>query len=336
VTSPALPVTAADVQAAAGRIAGGVVRTPLLPAPGSTEDSPAWLKPEMLQPIGSFKLRGATNAAALLDPARRRRGLVTHSSGNHAQAVAWVARAFGVPAVVVMPDTAPDVKVAATRALGADVVLVPVAERARAAEQLAAERGLALLAPFDDPHVVAGQGTVGLEIAEDLPDVGTVLVPVSGGGLLAGVAVAVTARCPDARVVGVEPELAADLAEGFRLGRRVAWDTALTSRTVADALRVGQVGQVPWAVIERLVTDVVTVPDDAMLDAVRELAVRARLVAEPGGAAAWAALRSGAVDPRGRATVAVLSGGSVDPALLARLLARPEPASLPAAGRAAP
>jgi threonine dehydratase len=316
-----LPVTLDDVRAAAGRIAGVAVRTPLLPAPTVLGSAGVWLKPEMLQPIGSFKIRGATNAAARLTHDQLARGLVTHSSGNHAQAVAWVARRYGVPAVVVMPENAPAAKVSATRALGAEVVLVPISERAVAAERLRADRGMHLLVPFDHPDVVAGQGTVGLEIADDLPDVGTVLVPVSGGGLLAGVAVAVTSLFPRARVVGVEPELAADLAESLSVGRRIAWEPARAARTVADALRLGSVGEVPWQVIRERVDDVVTVAEHDILAAVRDLALRARLVAEPGGAVAWAAVRGGAVDPRGRPTVAVLSGGSVDPALLSAVLA---------------
>ncbi|MDQ4007659.1 MAG: threonine/serine dehydratase [Actinomycetota bacterium] len=312
--------TVADVEAAAARIAGAVVRTPLLRAGWGDPRRPLFLKPESLQPTGAFKLRGATNAVRLLDDAARRAGVVTHSSGNHAQALAWAARAAGARAVIVMPDDAPAVKIEATRALGAEVVLVPVAERESAAEEVRRARGATLVPPYDDAAVIAGQGTVGLEIADDLPEVGTVLVPVSGGGLISGIAAAVKARSPRARVVGVEPELAGDLAEGFAVGRRTRWTPERTGRTVADGLRVTCVGELPWEHISVLVDDVVTVTEDALLNAMRRLAFGSRLVAEPSGAAATAAyLTRGDMLPAGP-VVAVVSGGNVQPDLLARVL----------------
>jgi threo-3-hydroxy-L-aspartate ammonia-lyase len=311
-----------DVRAAAKRIDGRHVRTPLLPSVWIAPE--AWLKPENLQPIGAFKIRGAMNAVGALPAAGRNRGLITHSSGNHGRAVAWAAREYGVPAVIVMPDTTPEVKVRGVRALGAEVVLVPVAEREVRAETIATERRLALVPPFDHPDVIAGQGTVGLEIVEDLPDIDTVLVPVSGGGLISGIAVAVKALRPSVRVVAVEPELAADLAEGIRLGRRVSWEQARTGRTVADALRVPSVGELTWRHIEALVDDVLTVTEDEILAAMARLATDARIVAEPSGAVSVAAAlnRPGAVNGR---TVAVVSGGNVDPALLARQFTRAAP-----------
>jgi threonine dehydratase len=311
------PVTVDEVRAAARRLAGRVVRTPLLPCPWAPGD--LWVKPESLQPTGAFKLRGATNAVAVLDPVARARGVVTHSSGNHAQALAWAARSYAVPAVVVMPTTSPPVKVAATRALGAEVVLVEPTERVAVAERLRDERGLSLVPPYDHPDVIAGQGTVGLEIAEDLPDVDTVLVPVGGGGLASGVVVAVAALAPRARVVAVEPELAADFAESLARGERVTWDTALTYRTVADGVRLPSVGELTWEHLRHHVDEVVTVGEDAILEATVLLATRARLVVEPSGALAVAA-HLARPDRPGR-TVAVVSGGNVDPALLARLLA---------------
>jgi threonine dehydratase len=305
-----------DVRAAARRVEGVAVRTPLLPC---AWDPTLYLKPESLQPVGAFKIRGAYNAMALLDSEQRRRGVVTHSSGNHAQAVAYAGRLLDIRVVVVMAEAAPPVKVAATRALGAEVVMVPAAERLRRAESLVGEQGYVMVPPFDHPAVIAGQGTVGLEIAEDLPAVGTVLVPVSGGGLISGVAAAVKALAPRARVIGVEPELAADAQESLRAGRVVEWGVERTYRTAADGLRVTRVGALPWAHIRALVDDIVTVTEEEIRAAVRVLAERARLVAEPSGAVATAAhLYREGLPPGPR--VAVVSGGNVDPAVLARIL----------------
>ena len=312
-------VTLDDIRAAAAGLASTVLPTPLLPAGWS--DRPLWLKPESLQPTGSFKVRGAGHAVAQLDAARLLRGVVTHSSGNHGQAVAYAARAAGAPATVVMPERATVAKVEAVRRLGADVVLVDAAERLSTAERLVAERGATLIPPYDHAAVIAGQGTVGLEIAEDLPDVQTVLVPVGGGGLVSGIAAAVKALCPRASVVGCEPALAGDLAEGFHLGRPVSWPVEQTARTMADGLRVGGVGELNWRHIERFVDDVVTVSEDAIAQAMRQLAFRSRLVAEPSGAVPVAALlEHGDALPAGT-TVAVVSGGNVDPAMYAAVLA---------------
>lgn len=305
-----------DVRAAAKRIEGQVVRTPLLPWP---DDGNLWLKPESLQPTGAFKLRGALNAVATMPPDERARGVVTHSSGNHGRALAWAAREHGVPAVVVMPDNCPQLKVDGVRACGAEVIIVPVVERERRVAETAAERGMVIVPPFDDEAVIAGQGTVGLEIAEDLPEVGTVLVPVGGGGLISGIAVAVKALVPGVRVVGVEPELAGDLAAGFASGRRVRWDPALTARTIADGLRGSAVGATNWEHIEALVDDVVTVSEDAISAAMARIVTEARVVAEPSGAVAaagyweWPGV---AVGP----TVAIVSGGNVPPSTLARMI----------------
>ena len=308
---PALPVrwravlvTLDDVKAAADRIRGRVLRTPLL----STVDCPLWIKPECLQPTGAFKLRGATNAVLQLDATVR--GVVTHSSGNHAQALAYAARAAGLPATVVMPDDAVPAKVEATRAIGATVHLVPRAERASAAEELARRHGLTMIPPYDHPHVIAGQGTVGLEIAADAPDVDVVLVPIGGGGLAAGVATALKALRPPAAVIGVEPELAADAADSLRRGTRTAWDPALTARTSADGVRHAVLGELTWAHLRRHLDAVVTVTEDEIAAAVRFLAARYRVVAEPSGALSTAAyLWHGEQLPAGR-TVAVLSGGN--------------------------
>jgi threonine dehydratase len=315
------------IRDAAERIRPYAVRTPIMPSPWPG----LWLKAESLQPIGAFKIRGAITAVSRLDPAERARGLLAHSSGNHAQAVAFAARVFGVSAHVVIPDNAPQRKIDATRALGATVELVPVEQRFTRPEELRLATGKPMIPPFDHPDVIAGQGTVGLEIAEDFPaapgpdgptgrDVGTVLVPVSGGGLISGVAAAVRALVPDARIIGVEPELAGDAAESLRLGRRISWPAADTARTVADGLRTFCVGELPWQHISALVDDIVTVTEQEILDATRRLALEARLLAEPSGAVPVAAFLHHADRLPPGPTVAVVSGGNIDPALLARLV----------------
>jgi threonine dehydratase len=309
-----------EIEDAAARIAGIAVRTPLLSSPWPG----LWLKPEGLQPIGAFKIRGAVTAMSRLAPEVRARGVLAHSSGNHAQAVAYAAKVFGVHAHIVIPENAPARKVDATRALGATVELVPVEHRFSRPAELAEETGKAMIAPFDDRNVISGQGTVGLEITQDLARVPggltTVLVPVSGGGLISGVAAALAALLPEVKVIGVEPELAGDAAESFRAGERRAWASADTARTVADGLRTPSVGDLPWAHIRTQVHDIITVTEDEIADATRRLLLQARLVAEPSGAVAAAGyLHHGSQLPGGR-TVAVVSGGNIDPALLRALL----------------
>lgn len=306
------------VQDAAKRIATVALRTPLLAQPWSTE-RPLWLKPESLQPIGAFKIRGAYNAIAVLDETQRGNGVVAYSSGNHANAVAFAAKTFGIPAVIVMQDSTPRVKVEATAAHGAEIIEVPMAERERVAKDVAAQRGMALIPPFDHPDVIAGQGTIGLEIVEDLPDVDVVLVPVAGGGLASGVGVAVKALRPAAKVIAVEPELAADTAEGLRAGHRVHWTPERRARTIADGLRT-EPSALTFAHLRDVIDDAVTVSEDEIRATMRTLVTRARLVAEPSGAVACAAaLYRGAELPPGR-TVAIVTGGNVDPELLADVL----------------
>jgi len=299
------------------------VRTPLVPVPRLSRR--LLLKPESLQPTGSFKLRGAYTAISAAGQAAREHGVVAHSSGNHGHAVAYAAALLGVHAVVVVPDTAPKIKIEAIEHYGAELVTVAPALPARvaAAEELVARHGYVLIPPFDDRMVIAGQGTIGLEIAADCPQADLVVVPVSGGGLISGIAAAIRASCPGAVVVGVEPELAADARESFRRGERVAWPAADVQRTIADALRVERIGAWPFAHIRELVTDMITVTEDEMRTAVRLLATHARLVAEPGGAAAVAAclFRSRELPPA-NTPVAVLSGGNIDPQLLTSILVR--------------
>jgi threo-3-hydroxy-L-aspartate ammonia-lyase len=317
------PVSAAEITAAAQRIAGVVVRTPLVPFPGQR----LLVKPESLQPTGSFKLRGAYAAISALEPAARSRGVIAHSSGNHAGAVAYAAALLGVRAVVVIPVNAPKVKLDAVRAQAAEIVMVEpgLDSRLAATEELIARHGYTLIPPFDHRSVIAGQGTIGLEIAADCPDVGLVVVPVSGGGLISGIAAAIRSLCPAAMIVGVEPELAADARDSLRAGRRVAWNVADVQRTIADALRVERVGELTFAHIRSYVDDIVTVTEEEIRIAVRRLALEARLVAEPGGAAAVAAclLRSRELPATAR-RVAVLSGGNIEPDLLTAILADPQ------------
>ena len=320
-------VTLDELRDAQKRIAGVAVRTPLMPCPWAETDSHTLhLKPESLQPTGAFKIRGAYNRLAALTGEERARGVVAQSSGNHAQAVAYAARAMGIKAVIVMPDTSPAVKVENTRSFGAEVILVHMSERDTTPAELVAEHGYVWVPPYDDPFIIAGQGTVGLELAEDATaldlDLRTVLVPVSGGGLISGTAAALKLTMPGVRIVGVEPELAGDAAESFRTGERKVWPFAQTHRTIADGLRTNSLGLLPWEHVQAYVDDIITVTEDEIRSTVAVLARRGRLVAEPSGAVSTAAYLHHADQlPQGRSIAAVVSGGNVDPSLLAELLA---------------
>jgi len=314
-------ITIDDIEAAAARIAGRVVRTPLAPCLWADEDRPLWLKPEQLQPIGAFKIRGAANAIARIPEDARQKGVVAYSSGNHAQAVAYIAKLHGIPATIVVTTNTPQVKIDATARHGAKVVIVPPADRESAAEEIVRNNGGTLVPPFDHPDVIAGQGTIGLEIATDLPDVEVVLVPISGGGLISGIATAIKAMAPHAKVIGVEPELAADTAEGFRLGRKPDWSTDDRARTIADGLR-STPSELTFAHITKFVDDVITVTEDEIRSAIGVLATRSQQVAEPSGAVAPAAYLYRDL-PKGR-TVALISGGNIDPTLFAEVLTRQE------------
>jgi threonine dehydratase len=316
------------IRDAGHRIAGAVRRTPLLPvAWGDAGLGPSprrgslWLKCECLQFAGAFKLRGAYNFMASLDPAARSAGVITYSSGNHAQGVAWAARAFGVPATVVMPVDAPGIKVEAVRRLGArlEQVGTTTIDRKARAEAILAERGGTMV----PPRIIAGQGTVGVEIFEQLTeatsralldgDLRLVAVPIGGGGLISGVAAALRALVPDARIVGVEPEGAAKMSQSLEAGRPITLETI---DTIADGLKPVRPGDLTFAHCRELVDEVVTVPDGAIRDAVLWCYGR-RLVVEPSGAATVAALATGAVVPPDDGdTVVVLSGGNLDPGLL--------------------
>jgi threonine dehydratase len=324
-------ITLDEIRAAQRRIAGVVVRTGLYPvdperlrAAGFELPFTLYIKAESEQPIGSFKLRGAYNRIAQLSAQELRRGVITYSSGNHAQGVAYAARALGAKAVIVMPENAPQVKVDATRALGAEVVFVGPASSARRAkaEELAAEFGYTVIPPYDDPAIIAGQGTCGLEIVEQLGSLDegvVVLSPVSGGGLLSGISTAVKLAIPPGAAVqvwGAEPELAADAKESFATKTLVEWPAAKTTRTMCDGLRTQSLGTLNFKHILRFVDGIVTVSEDEVQTAMRVMLAAASLVAEPSGAVTLAAaLFHHAELPRCERMVAVLSGGNIEPEL---------------------
>jgi len=315
-------VNLSDIDEARSRLRGISVRTPLAVC-GSPASSTLWIKPENLQPIGSFKLRGAYNKIASLTPEQRARGVVSHSSGNHAQGVAFAARALGVKATIVMPSSAPQVKMEATRALGAEIVIVGPGgnERIQKSEELEKERGMVMVPPYNDEKIIAGQGTAGLEILEDLPDVQMVLVPIGGGGLISGIATAIKQAGSKAKVFGVEPELAADAQASLRAGAIQSIPAESAGRTIADGLRSQSVGPINFEHICRYVDGIVTVSEQEIRKAMRHLAFAARIVAEPSGAVTTAAALFHASDlPGSDKTVAVVTGGNVDPQVFAEVL----------------
>jgi threo-3-hydroxy-L-aspartate ammonia-lyase len=307
-------VTAADIRAAARDLAGIAVRTPLLPAPwlDATLGGVVRLKCENLQAAGAFKLRGAYTALSRLPAAQRARGVIAFSSGNHAQGVALAAQLFGVRAVVVMPVTAPAIKVEGAQRLGAEVVLegTTSVHRQQKAEQIAAEEGLTIIPAFDHPDVIAGQGTVGLEILEDWPAVESIIVPVGGGGLLSGVAAWVKQTRPEVQVIGVEPDTADAMKRSLEAGHPV---TIEPSRTIADGLMPVRPGDLTFAHARAWADDIVRVDDDAIRDAARALMLHGKLVVEFSGAATVAAVLAGLVTVRDRNVAVVLSGGNIDP-----------------------
>jgi threonine dehydratase len=315
-------LTLPEIEAARTRIQPHVLRSPMV----RMSVAGVWLKAENLQASGAFKIRGAFNTLLQLSPAARARGVVAHSSGNHAIAVAMAAQRLGVPATIVMPDNAPAVKRDWTAALGAHVEIVgpASAERAERAARLAETHGLTLVEPYDARTIIAATGTIALEILEDLAPESAgsqeLYVPVSGGGLVAGVAAAAKLVDPAVRVIGVEPELAADALASRVAGERVRWPAELVARTIADGLRVQMIGAEPWRHVQAYVDDLVTVTEAEIFDAMRRVAFEARLVAEPSGAVPVAAAlraqrRGNAAAPR---RVAVVSGGNVDPAVWRR------------------
>jgi threonine dehydratase len=333
-------VTLNDIHSARARLQGITTRTRLIEF-----DPPTWvphvspplrdmgtpafgpsrrlfLKPENQQPIGAFKLRGAYNKIASLSEAERKRGVISYSSGNHAQGVAYAARALGVKAVIVMPNNAPAIKREATAALGAEVVLVGPgsSERQLKAEELAAQHGYVIVPPYNDEKIIAGQGTIGLEILEDLPAVEAVFAPVGGGGLISGVAAAIKLTRPEVQVIGVEPELAADAQASLRAGKIVRFPADQVSRTIADGLRTQSVGNINFDHIQCFVDAIVTVTEDEIQQAVKLLSANPETIAEPSGAVATAGFlfRSDQL-PKTKLNVAIISGGNIEPKMLEEL-----------------
>ena len=316
-------ISLSDIRAARERIAGVASVTPLIDV-SPQAGRPFLLKCENMQPCGAFKIRGAYNMVAQLTADQRQRGVITYSSGNHGQAMALAARALGAPAVVVMPTTAPRVKIEGARSYGAEVILegTTSSDRRARAETEAAARGLTMVPPFDHEWIIAGQGTVGLEILEQCPDAAAIVVPIGGGGLAAGVAAAVKQTRPDVRVIGVEPVGAAAMRASLDAGHPV---TLPKTATVADGLMPVRPGDLTYDLVSRLADDIVTVDDDEIIDAVRWTFNRAKVVAEPSGAASVAAVLSGKADARQRIdgpAIAILSGGNVATDLFGQWLNR--------------
>src|ERR1700688_1477201 len=333
-------VTLTDIQEARSRLQGVTTRTRLIEfnhdawvphasrpwrdvgtsTPNS--DRRLFLKPETQQPIGAFKLRGAYNKIASLSEADRKRGVISYSSGNHAQGVAYAARALGVKAVIVMPANAPAIKREATAALGAEIVLVGPgsSERQLKAEELAAQHGYVIVPPYNDEKIIAGQGTIGLEILEDLPEVEAVFSPVGGGGLISGVAAAIKLTRPDVQVIGVEPELAADAQASLRAGKIVQFPAEQVSRTIADGLRTQSVGAINFDHMQCFVDGIITVTENEIREAMKLLSANPNTIAEPSGAVASAGFlfRSDQL-PKTKLTVAIISGGNIEPKMLAEL-----------------
>jgi threonine dehydratase len=313
-------VTLSDIRSAQLRLRGITLHTPLVEfLLGDADPRRLFLKPENQQPIGAFKLRGAYNKIASLSQEDRKRGVISYSSGNHAQGVAYAARALGVKSVIVMPDNAPAIKREATAALGAEIVIMGPgsAERQLKAEELAAQRGYVIVPPYNDEQIIAGQGTMGLEILEDLPEVETVLAPVGGGGMISGVAAAIKLSKPGIKVIGVEPQLASDAQASLRAGKIVQFPASEVSRTIADGLRTQSIGPINFEHIRRYVDDIVTVTEDEIREAVRLLAANPATVAEPSGAVAVAGFlfRRDQL-PKTKLNVAIISGGNIDPKML--------------------
>ncbi|WP_043098415.1 threonine ammonia-lyase [Kallotenue papyrolyticum] len=315
-----LPVTLDDIRAAAARIAPYVHRTPLLESATLKRMTGAdlRLKAEHLQRSGSFKLRGALNKLLTLSEEQRCRGVVAFSSGNHAQGVALAARLTGTRATIVMPADAPRVKLEATRGYGAEIVLYDRQreDREAIARRIAAEREAVIVPPFDDPLIIAGQGTIGLEVAEDWPEIEIALVPVGGGGLISGIAIALKALRPEVRVIGVEPAVADDARQSLERGHIVRIPQP---QTIADGVATQAIGRYPFAIMRRLVERIVTVSEAEILQALELILTRTKQVVEPTGALTTAAALSACLDLRDRKVMSLLCGGNLDLRVLQRL-----------------
>ncbi|HZC22453.1 MAG TPA: threonine/serine dehydratase [Candidatus Binatia bacterium] len=316
-------ITLSDLETAHTRLDGITRRTRLIPFPLCAEDPrQLLLKPENQQPIGAFKLRGAYNKIASLSELEREKGVISYSSGNHAQGVAYAARALNVKSVIVMPNNAPQIKREATAKLGAEIVLVGPGseERKNKAEELAAQHGYVIVPPYNDEKIIAGQGTIGLEILEDLPEVEAVLAPVGGGGLISGVAAAIKLTNPKIKVIGVEPELAADAQASLRTGKIAQWPAEQVSRTLADGLRTQSIGPINFEHIRAYVDDIITVTEDEIRQAMKFLSANPDTIAEPSGAVSVAGFTFHAKElPHTKLNVAIISGGNIEPHMIEEL-----------------
>jgi threonine dehydratase len=315
-------ITLQDLRTAQSVLHNVSVHTPVLEWTPVATHRQLFLKLENLQPIGAFKLRGAYNKVASLSAEERRRGVISYSSGNHAQGVAYAARALHTKAVIVMPSNAPANKLEATAALGAEIVIVgPGSEERRLrAEQLAAEHGYIIVPPYNDEKIIAGQGTIGLEILDDLPEVETVLAPVGGGGLISGVAAAIKLTNPKVNVIGVEPELAADARASLLAGHVVSFPAEQVSQTLADGLRTQSIGSINFEHIRTYVDKIITVTETEIRQAILALSADPKTIAEPSGAVSVAGFLFHLSElPQTRINVAVISGGNIDPQFLSEL-----------------
>lgn len=313
------PISSDDLREAAGALGAVAVHTPLVESPALSRQVgvPVWLKCEQLQPIGAFKIRGAFTAISRLAPEIRSRGIVTHSSGNHGQAVAFVAKYFGVRAVVVMPESAPRVKVEGVKRHGAEIIFSSRKEREERSRELIEREGLVLVAPYDDPNIVLGQGTCAFEILSDHPEIGTLITPVGGGGMLAGTSAAVAAAGGSRTVIGVEPAKSPKLAAALEAGKPVSFEPV---ETLADGLIPISIGTLTLQYIKPIVRQAIGLTEDEIAAGVRFLFQNMGLTVEPSGATPVAALLAGKIEPTS-ATACVLTGGNVDPALFQRLVA---------------
>jgi threonine dehydratase len=315
-------ITLSDLQAARTLLQGITTRTHLIEFEPVDQNRRLYLKPENQQPIGAFKLRGAYNKIASLTNGERQKGVITYSSGNHAQGVAYAARALKTKAVIVMPSNAPQIKREATAKLGAEIILVGPGsdERKTKAEELAAHHGYIIVPPYNDEKIIAGQGTIGLEILEDLPEIETILSPVGGGGLISGVAAAIKLTNPKIKVIGVEPELAADAQASLRAGKIVQFPAEQVSRTLADGLRTQSIGDINFEHICAYVDDIITVTEDEIREAMKLLAANPQTIAEPSGAVAAAGFLFHRDQlPNTKLNVAIISGGNIEPSMLKSL-----------------
>jgi threonine dehydratase len=325
-------ITLSDLQSAQSLLQGVTTRTHLIefsqdlwgqpPSAVRHGEARLLLKPENQQPIGAFKLRGAYNKIASLSDSERQRGVISYSSGNHAQGVAYAARALKVKSVIVMPNNAPAIKREATAKLGAEIVFVGPGsdERKTKAEELAAQQGYVIVPPYNDEKIIAGQGTIGLEILEDFPEVEAIFSPVGGGGLISGVAAAIKLTNPQVKVIGVEPELAADAQASLRAGKIVQFPAEQVSRTLADGLRTQSIGPINFDHIRAYVDDIVTVTEDEIRQAIKLLAQNPQTVAEPSGAVSIAGFLFHRHQlPKTNLNVAIISGGNIEPQMLREL-----------------